>query len=200
METAPFQDRASPRVQGICEHLERARFFVSLAREQKQAEAAYRLRLAAVYSCRALADLMLEAAEKQEVKALTDPDPKVNRQKLEDEISKKLPFYTLLEHIRIHDFHRFGIAPPDPAVRKVMLGGPVKLTAQKGMVAMRITSEGVEVLTSGGSKATMQRPLLNEDGAFFDDQLSKYVALEEILDTFLGKAPDAIAEFEKSVA
>lgn len=200
METTLPQDRVSPRVQGIREHLERARFFVVLAREQKHAEAAYRLRLAAVYSCRAIADLMLEAAEKQEVKALSDPDPKVNRKKLEEDISKRLPYYTLLEHIRIHDFHRFGIAPPGPAVRKVMLGGPVKLTAQKGMVAMRITSKGVEVVTSGGSKATMQRPLLNEDGAFFDDQLSKYVALEEIVDTFLGKAPDAISEFEKSVA
>lgn len=187
-------------MQGIREHFERARFFVSLAQEQKQTEAAYRLRLAAVYSCRAIADLMLEAAEKQEVKALTDPDPKVNRKKLEEHISKKLPFYTLLEHIRIHDFHRFGITPPDPAARRVVLGGPVKLTAQKGMVAMRITPKGVEVVTTGGSKATLQRPLLNEDGAFFDDQLSKYVSLDEVLDTFLSKAPDAIAEFEKSVA
>jgi len=200
MVTASPQDHRSPRVQGIREHLERARFFVSLAREQKQTEAAYRLRLAAVYSCRAIADLMLEAAEKQEVKAFTDPDPKVNRKNLENDISKKLPFYSLLEHIRIHDFHRFGITPPDPAVRKVMLGGPVKLTAQKGMVAMRITPKGVEVVTTGGSKATMQRPLLNEDGAFFDDQLSKYVSLDEVLDSFLSKAPDTISEFEKSVA
>ena len=200
METTPPQDRVSPRLQGIREHLERARFFVALAREQKRAEAAYRLRLAAVYSCRAIADLMMEAAEKQEVKALSDPDPKVNRKKLEDDISKRFHYYALLEHIRIHDFHRFGIAPPDPAFRKVMLGGPVKLTAQKGMVAMRITSKGVEVVTSGSSKATMQRPLLNEDGAFFDNQLSKYVALEEIVDTFLSKAPDAISEFEKRMA
>lgn len=200
METTPPQVRVSPRVQGIREHLERARYFVMLAREQKDAEAAYRLRLAAVYSCRAIADLMLEAACKQEVTALSDPDPKVNRKKLEEDISMRLPYYTLLEYIRIHDFHRFGIAPPDPAVRKVMLGGPVKLTAQKGMVAMRITSKEVEVVTSGDSKATMQRPLLNEDGAFFDDQLSKYVALEDIVDTFLGKAPDAISEFEKSLA
>jgi hypothetical protein len=58
----------------------------------------------------------------------------------------------------------------------------------------------VEVVTTGGSKATMQRPLLNEDGAFFDDHLSKYVSLDEVLDSFLSKAPDTISEFEKSVA
>lgn len=200
MDAAPAQDRESSRVRGIREHLERARLLVSLAREQRQPECAYRLRLAAVYSCRAIADLMLEAAEKQEVKALRDPDPKTNRKKLEEEIAKTLPFYTLIEHIRIHDFHRFGITPPDPAVCKVMVGGPAQLTAQKGMVAMRITSKGIEVVTSGNSKATMQRPLLNEDGAFFDDQSSKYVALEEIVDTFLSKAPDTISQFEKSVA
>ncbi len=190
----------SPRVRGIREHLERAQFFVELARQQKDTKSIYRLELAAVYSCRAIADLMLEAAEKQEVKELNDPDPKKNRTALEDHISGRLPFYTLIEHIRIHDFHRFGILPPDPALKQVMLGGPVKLIAQKGLAAVSMTAQGLEELTTGGSQVKPQRPLLNKDGAFFDEQSSEYVSLDKALQAFLREAPDVISEFEKLVA
>ncbi len=190
----------SPRVRGIREHLQRAQFFFDLARQQKDAESSYRLELAAVYSCRAIADLMLEAAEKQEVKGFTDPDPKKNRKALEDQISEKLPFYTLLEHIRIHDFHRFGILPPDPAKRQVMFGGPVKLIVQKGVAAISMTEQGIEVQTTGGSQVKQQRSLLNQDGAFFDEQSSGYVSLDNVLQAFLREAPDVISEFEKLVA
>ena len=190
----------SPRVHGIREHLERAQFFVELARQQKDAKSNYRLMLAAVYSCRAIADLMLEAAEKQEVRELNDPDPKKNRTALQDRISGKLPFYTLLEIVRIHDFHRFGILPPDPAIRQVMLGGPMKLIAQKGAAAVSVTPQGVEVQTTGGSQVKQQRPLLNQDGAFFDEQSSEYVSLDNVLQAFLREAPDVISEFEELVA
>ncbi len=190
----------SPRVHGIREHLERAQFFVELARQQKDAKSFYRLELAAVYSCRAIAELMLEAAEKQEVKEPNDPDSKINREAFEDQILRKLPFYTLLEHVRIRDFHRFGIQPPDPAIRQVMLGGPLKLTAQKGAAAVSVTPQGVEVQTTGGSQVKQQRPLLNQDGAFFDEQSSEYVSLDNVLQAFLKEAPDVISEFEKLVA
>ena len=160
----------SPRVRGIREHLQRANFFVELARQQGDADSSYRLRLAAVYSCRAIADLMLEAAEKQEVDRLSDPDPKVNRKVLEDQISTKFPFYDLLERVRIHDFHRFGIQPPDPRVRQVMICGPLKLTAHKGSAVVSLTEQGLKVRTTGASEVKQQRPLIIQDGAFFDEQ------------------------------
>jgi hypothetical protein len=65
-----------PRLRGVREHLERAQFLLDLAVKEKDAKAAYRLMLAAVYSCRALTELILEAAEKQEVKHLKDPNPR----------------------------------------------------------------------------------------------------------------------------
>ncbi len=154
------------KVRGIREHLQRAQFFIDLARQQEDAKSSYRLKLAAVYSCRAIADLMLEAAEKQEIKGL-------NRKALEDQISRKLPFYTLLEHIRIHDFHRFGILPPDPALKQVMFGGPLKLIAQKGVAVVSMTAQGVKVQTTGES---------------------------HVLQAFLRKAPNVITEFEKLIA
>lgn len=190
----------SRRVSGIREHLQRAQFFVDLARQQRDANSSYRLLLAAVYSCRAITELMLEAAEKQEVGRFDDPDPKKNRKALEFQISKELPFYTLLEVVRIHDFHRFGILPPNPALQEVMLGGPLKLTARKGMAAVSMTAQGIKETTTGESQVKRQRPLLNQDGEFFDEQSSKFVSLEYALQAFLGEAPDVITEFEKLVA
>jgi len=190
----------SPRVRGVLEHLERAQFFLDLAKKEKDLKSAYRFMLAAVYSCRALADLMLEAAEKQEIKRLTDPNPKKNRAVFESEILTKLPYYDLLERIRIHDFHRFGLVPPDPKFKVTMLGGPMKLTAKKGVAAISATGQGPKVSTTGGSHVQFQRPLLTEDSKFFDDDSAKFVKLEEVLAAFLGKATDVVSEFEKLVA
>src|SRR5262245_43513705 len=93
-----------PRLRGVREHFERAQFLLGLARVQREGKASYRLMLAAVYSCRGMIELMLEAAEKQEANGLS-------RDALEDRISPMVPYYALIERIRIHDFHRFGIAP-----------------------------------------------------------------------------------------
>ena len=140
-----------PRLRGVREHLERAHFLLDLAVKGKDAKAAYRLMLAAVYSCRALTELMLEAAQKQEMKHLKDPDPKVNRDTLEGQISGKLPYYPLVERIRIHDFHRFGLVPPDPNRKQGMFAGPMKLMVQKGTAAVAVTAQGPRAPTTGNS-------------------------------------------------
>jgi hypothetical protein len=190
----------SLRVRGVREHLERARFFFDLANKEKDLKSAHRFMLAAVYSCRAIADLMLEAAEKQEIKSLSDPDPKKNRAVLESQISTNLPYYDLLERIRIHDFHRFGLVPPDSKFKVTMFGGPMKLTASKGGAAVSVTGQGPKVSTTGGSHVKFQRPLLTQDSEFFDDDSAKFVKLGEVLKAFLKKAPDVVSEFEKLVA
>lgn len=135
----------SPRARGIREHLERAQLFFDLAGKEKDPKVRYRLMLGAVYSCRAITELMLEAAEKQEVKNLKNPDPKKNRDALERQVTSKLPYYALLERIRIHDFHRFGLVPPDPNFKQMMFGGPMKLAAQKGVAAVAVADQGPQV-------------------------------------------------------
>jgi len=190
----------SPRLRGIREHLERAQLFFALAGNEKDPKVSHRILLGAVYSCRAITELMLEAAEKQEVKNLQNPDPKLNRKAFESDVTSKLPYYLLLERIRIHDFHRFGILPPDPNFTQVMFGGPMKLKTQKGVAALAVTDQGPQVLTSGNSKVELQRPLLIRDGEFFDDSSSKYVNLGDVLNAFLARVPDVIVEFEKRIA
>lgn len=188
-----------PRVAGVREHFERACFFASLAGEQREAHAAFRLRLAASYSCRAIVELMLEAAEEGEIGSLTVASSKADRKELERKITPALPYYSLLERIRIHDFHRFGITPPDPSVRKMMLGGPMKLKLQSGGASIAATSDGPKFAATGKSSVELQRPLQIDDGTFFDEQSNRYVSLEEVIDTFLQQAPSVIAEFEKCV-
>jgi hypothetical protein len=185
-------------MRGIGEHLERAQYLFGLAQNEKDGIAKYRLMLAAIYSCRAITELMLEAAKKQEVKGLDDADPDKNRAALEGRISPMLPYYALIERIRIHDFHRFGVVPPDPRVREVMFGGPVRLTAQKGAASVALTSEGPQYRTTGNSKKALQRPLLADDGLFFDDDSSRYVSLEEVLKAFLSACPEVISALTSS--
>ena len=54
--------------------------------------------------------------------------------------------------------------------------------------------------TSGNSIVQPQRPLLNQDGKFFDDNSCSYITLRDILKTFLAKVPEVVSSFEKIVA
>ena len=198
-QNEPVVPLAGSRVRGIGEHLERAQYLFDLAQSEKDDIARYRLMLVAVYSCRAITELMLEAAEKQEVNGLDDPNPKKNREALEEQISPKLPYYSLIERIRIHDFHRFGIIPRDPHTRQVMFGGPIKLKAKKGVAAIALPPDGPKFITTGKSQIKQQRPLLYDEGLFFDTDSSNFVSLEQVLNAFLSKAPNVISTFVERV-
>jgi hypothetical protein len=191
--------RGGPRTRGIREHLERARFLLSLSEKEESSTSKYHLMLASMYSCRAICELMLEAAEKQEVKSLNANNSTSSRNALEALILPKLPYYSLIERIRIHDFHRFGLVAPNPEFIETMYGGPIKLTAQRGMASIAIPPSGPVVTLTGGSSIKMQRPLLVSDGKFFDDDSSTYVDLGEILNAFLAKAPQVVSEFAQLV-
>lgn len=182
------------------EHLSRARLFLEMTRAAPEAVTAHRLSLAAIYSCRAVVELMLEAAEKQEIRDPGEPTLYWNRKDLENHVSPKLPYYALIERIRIHDFHRFGISPPNPKQQEVFIGGPVKLVAQRGASVLSVGSGGLVTLVSGGSQIKEQRPLLNQDGQFFDEESSSYVALNQVIEKFIVTAEEVVSEIEASAA
>ena len=193
---ANFLLHRNPRLRGIHEHWQRAMFLLDLARHQDDPKSSFRLMLSAVYSCRAITEIMLETAEKGQVAGLDDSDPKKNRTSLEAQISGSLPYYLLLERIRIHDFHRFGISPPDPTQHEMMLAGPVKLVADKGAAAMSAGKEGIKKSETGNSKVKLQRPLLRQNGMFFDKESTSQVTLDMVLDAFLAEVPKVIPTFE----
>lgn len=143
---------------------------------------------------------MLEAAEKQEIKNPSEPPARWSRTEVEAYVSPQLPFFALIEKIRIHDFHRFGLIPPDAHAQEVFFGGPMKLVGQKGTAAIHVSPDGPVKLTSGNMQIKEQRPLLSRDGQFFDEESLTYVSLDEIISTFIGAAQKVVAEIAANAA
>ena len=163
----------SPRIQGIYEHYRRARHFLQLAHRCKNPVSKFTNLIAAVYPAQAIAELMTEAAKKQEVTSLK------NKKEVEKAITSKLPYYKLIYRIRIHDFHRFGCLPPSQKSKTLFTGGPITLTAQKGKSSIK-----------------GERQLFTENGIYFGTDNKKLVPLDKILDDFLSVVPEVITEFK----
>ena len=189
----------NPRLKGVLEHFDRVRFFRELAATRADATDKQRLMLAAIYSCRAIVELMLEASEKQEVAGFENEDPKHSRETYELHIQQRIPYYFLIERIRIHDFHRFGLTPADPNAHELFFGGPAKVIAQKGSATLSITNKGPDTTVTGSSRVKLQRPLIIQNGLFFDDELQTFVGLDQVLKEFLGQVAVLIAEFQRRV-
>lgn len=170
------------RTLGMKEQYVRARHFVAIAKRCKNDISRFRNLIAAVYPACAIAELMFECADK-------DVAPE-SRDQINARLEKNIPYFLLVEKIRIHDFHRFGCLLPSRNYQVLTVGGAIKLKASKGHVHVQVTRQGLKIVTSGNSKAESQRPLLAHDGKFFDEVTGQYVALEEALRGYL----DAISK------
>lgn len=184
----PFPD---PRVAGVREHHERMKLLFGLAKATEDSVTKFRLMVASIYSARAIVELHYEAVDKDQLAT--------TREALKTTLKSKLPWFDLIERIRIHDFHRFGVIPPDPRLKVLFQGGPIKLRAQKGAAIYSIPADGPKITVTGDSKIDEQRPLLCKDGAFFDDDKRQFVTLEQIFSDFLAAVPTVIDEFEKEI-
>ena len=187
-EKWPFPD---PRVAGMREHHERMKLLFGLVKTAEDSVAKFRLLIAAVYSARAIVELYFEAADRGQLPCTRD--------NLKSTLASKLPWFDLIERIRIHDFHRFGLLPPDPKVTAVFHGGPVKLHAKKGAAIYTVQDDGPKAILSGESTVVERRPLLSQDGTFFDEDTKQYVTLERIISDFVDAVPPVIADFEKEI-
>ena len=187
-EKWPFSD---PRVAGMREHLTRVQMFLGLGRKSTHPDERFRFFIAGIYFARGIVELMFEAADKDQICDTRDD--------LKKALQKKLPKFSLIEKIRIHDFHRFGLIPPDPNVKLNMQRGPVKIRACEGAATCTIAHEGPQLQLTGKSKVEEQRPLLSDDGKFFDDDTREYVSIEDILDGFAAAASTVVDEFEKKL-
>jgi len=165
--------------------------FLDLARRTSEPATRFRFLMAGVYSARAIVELMLDAAEEGLLC--------VNRDQLKDVLARELPWYNLIEKIRIHDFHRFGLTAPDPKMKGVFYGGRLKIVARKGKAIYTVGLRGPQKEVTGASEINEQRPLLRSNGTFFDDESRRYVSLEEILTDFAEAVPSVVAQFEKDM-
>jgi len=174
---------SDPRLQGIIEQYERAKVFRREAQSYNDPRERLRRLMASVYFARAIVEIMLESADMEVVK--------ISRPDLERRLIALLPGYMLLEKLRIHDFHRFGVLPR----QGWFMGGLVKLRAQGGHAVIALGADGPEVSTSGNSKVVGQRPLNMEGDMVLDEEAGQYVTIDQVLDRYLEAIPRAISEF-----
>ena len=159
--------------------------------KSKEPVVIFRLQVASIYFARGIIELIFEAADKGLLKA--------SRDQLKETLLEKLRWYNLIEKIRIHDFHRFGLILPNPNMNTLFVGGPIKLYAKNGKATYSISSTDSQKEVTGDSRIDAQRPLNYDDGRFFDDDTGKYVTMEQILKDFLCDVPTVINEFKKDL-
>ncbi len=174
---------SDPRLQGIIEQYERARLFLREAQQASDPVDRFRGLIASLYFARAIVEIMLEAAVMEVVK--------VTRDDLEQRLIRILPGYLLIEKVRIHDFHRFGVIP----ISGISMGGLIKLRAQSGHASLALGPKGPEISTSGQSQVIQQRALCMAGERVFDDESGRYMTLEQLLTPYLEAVPRAIEEF-----
>ncbi len=189
----PFDD--NPRYRGVVEHSERATMLARFADAATNSADTYRLLLTAIYSVRAVVEIMAEAARMQELARFKNQNPDISGVALKTYLAGKLPYYQLVERIRIHDFHRFGILPPDPAFEMVFAGGPIKATARRGSASVVLQGGGFQVTTTGNSSVDLQRPLVIQDGLFLDDDSQQLVDLRTVVASNIKALDPVIQEF-----
>ncbi len=175
----------SPRLQGIEEQFERAKLFFNEGVKSTDKLDRFRRFVATIYFAGAIAEIMLDAAKNKEVN--------VSKKALEKILIAKLPRCMLVIKLRIHDFHRFGLLER----AGVFMGGPVKLTASKGMIQVQYTAQGPVVTKTGNSKFEEQRPVLMCGDKVFDEEERAYVSLQKVLSDYLAAVPEVIEEFRK---
>ena len=174
---------------GIREHFIRAVLFNNLGAKAADPANRFRAMMAAVYSCQAMAELMLDRAGRGELT--------VERGALKDILAQCLPFFNLIERIRIHDFHRYGLIPPNPSMNMVAIRGPIELIARQGAAGLTYGPQGPERVCSGKSTIKEQRPLFDVNGMFFDEDSGTHVDVNTIIREYLKAIPNAVREFEK---
>ena len=181
----------SQRLRGIKEHFARVELFFSLSSHIADTQAKYRLLMAAIYSCRAIPELLLTAAWNGDVESLKHLASDERRTACESAIRPLLPFYDLVERIRIHDFHRLGVVAPHPDYKTHVISGPLKV----GGTSVVLTDAGLQA--ADPTRVKFQRPLLIDDGLFFDDESRRYVTLEEVLAAFIGSGSTFLDAFDR---
>lgn len=186
----------SPRLKGILEQHKRAKRFLRLANKCKRDASRFTNLIAAIYPARSIVELMLEAVEKQEL-AEFKGKAQENRESFEGALKPKLPFYDLLEIIRIHDFHRFGCIPAPQKREIVIMQGPIKIRAGKGGNPQSAAPGGLNYVAKGNVSITGQRSLVRKNNDFFDEEKGEYVSLDLVLENFLSAVPETIKWFKE---
>lgn len=188
------------RIRGIEEQYQRAIWFINLSPQALDPKARFRLEIGAVYPARAVVELMLESAESQELHAYRDNESGKSRRTFENDLKSRVAHYALIEKIRIHDFHRCGILPPEMERQEMHFQGPIKLISDKGPAIVSIGQNGLQASLSGNSSVKDRRSLCIDGGMIYDESGGGFLHLRDILVAYLTSMREAISWFRNQKA
>jgi len=186
MSESPFPEEfTAPRLVGVREQVVRAQMHLSEALASSDPTARFRKFIAAMYPGRAAVEIMREAATQGELTVDCD--------ELDKRIGAVLPGHTLIQKIRLHDFHRFGVMPR-PAT---FVGGPMRLKSSKGGVArVQFPPAGPQITKRGNADVVLNRPLQTDGDRAFDDASCEWVHIDQAIREYVETLPAALEIFE----
>jgi hypothetical protein len=186
MSEPPFpEDLTPPRLAGIREQISRAQMHLREALASADPTTRFRKLIAAVYPGRAAVEIMREAAAQGEVA--------VDRDELDRQVAAVLPHHQLIQAIRFHDFHRFGVIERPG----VFIGGPMRIRTRKGGGAqIQFLPSGPRITKRGNADVVLNRPLQMNSGRVFDDASRDWVPIEQAIRDYVEALPAALELFE----
>ena len=186
MSEPPFPvELTAPRLTGVREQVGRAQMHLSEALASSDPTTRFRKLIAAVYPGRAAIEIMREAAIQDELT--------VNRDDLDERVGAVLPRHQLIQAIRFHDFHRFGVMPRPG----VLVGGPMRLKSSKrGVAQVQFPPSGPQITTSGNASVILNRALQTDGDWVFNDATCEWVPIELAVREYVEGLPAALAIFE----
>lgn len=157
------EELLAPRLAGVREQVARAQLHLSEALASSDGATRFRNIIAAIYPGRAAVEIMREAADQDELT--------INRDELDTQLAAVLPRHELIQVLRFHDFHRFGVLPRPG----LLIGGPMRLTASKAGAAQLHFGPGPQVATRGNANVVLNRPLQTDGERAFDESSGQWV-------------------------
>ena len=148
----------------------------------------HRFLMCAVYPAVAIAELMIQNPKRENAG---------EKEALEARLDEIVPYHRLLQNVRVHDFHRITVEPPQPGRVTFTSSGPFTLTARQGGSAVMAGVGPDRVLkTTKNSSIKQDRPLDIKDGLIWDDSQEKWIDLFDALVAYLEGIQPLIDERE----
>ena len=186
MSESPFpEELTAPRLAGAREQVARTQMHLSESLASSDPTTRFRKLIAAVYPGRAAIEIMREAAARGELT--------VDLNELDERIGTALPRHELIQRIRFHDFHRFGVMPRPAA----FVGGPMRLKASKGGIAqVQFSPSGPQITERGNANVVLNRELQTDGDRAFDDASGQWVPIDQAIQEYVEALPAALKIFE----
>ena len=176
--------REHPRLDGVREQVERARFLLHDAHAESTYARAFPKLMAAVYPARAALEIMRESAKLGE---LTIPLPEFDRR-----VAELVPLWRLIHAVRVRDFHHYGIQSGGRIVATFQITLPPYGHAEFSMYPDPVHPRASIVVSDASAQCRM---LLTSDVGVQDEAESDAVPYWVLLEEYLKQLAKVVQEY-----